>query len=588
LLAGAALASDIFTAFAIGGIFATVFIQGFGQSLTLHQQQSNKYSLPNWLRACLLLSAIFGIFIVGLVQLPINQPMLFSKPTIFWQALGMSLIGGLIMLWAHLIRLRNLQRGSNQDMFAADALVNMMIVLFVPGVYFLFGPKGFSFLYLCSAILSLLVYRISDPFRITWFSKNGFSDTLNIAIAFFIAVPIFITLENGLFRSTEFIYDSMSSLLKLPMPVSLFFCFLAILLLGNFHRATIAISAIFLFYMAMMISTVLTSSFDPQLEKAKLLLLMQYLAPTFGLVLGMMYGWNEGDRRYLEKTMLIVFLCIVPAQLFATAMQETHLLTPYIYFMSIYQHLQYVPTVMAGIFLLGLYSLWSFSNWRTLLLISTPLFAIYIATSGSMMAALLALVGCVAFPFIKSKDGAGVSYFFNKLSILVLAIFGVFLKMVWTLAAGSSYMAYTSKFQGGKLVNLAERLDIWYFYTSEIISNKFTFLFGHVNPPPRNIFPSAHNYFLDLAYNFGVIPALIMLGLIIITLVKICRCLTDILVSPQIFVLVMIVIFFILDNLIKVGFRQPYPGILSFFLWGVLLIRLSKMHGLKDNIVNKI
>jgi hypothetical protein len=378
----------------------------------------------------------------------------------------------------------------------------------------------------------------------------------------------------------------MSSLLKLPMPVSLFFCFLAILLLGNIHRATLVLTTIFLFYMAMMVSTVLTSSFDPQLEKAKLLLLMQYLAPTFGLVLGMMYGWNEGDRRYLEKTMFIVFLCIVPVQILAMVIQGTSLLTPYIYVISIYQHLQYVPTLMASIFLLGLYSLWNFSYWRMLLIISSPFFGMYIASSGSMMAILLALVGCFVFPFFHSKDSADKGQFFIKSSILIVGIFSALLRMAY--APGSGTEAYAQKFEGGKLVNLSERLDIWHFYASQFFSDKYTFLFGHASPPARNIFPSAHNYYLDLAYNFGAIPTLIMFGLIVITLVKIRRCLADILASPQIFALAMIVMFLILDNLLKVGFRQPYPGILSFFLWGVLLIRLSKMYRLKDSVVNKI
>jgi len=30
----------------------------------------------------------------------------------------------------------------------------------------------------------------------------------------------------------------------------------------------------------------------------------------------------------------------------------------------------------------------------------------------------------------------------------------------------------------------------------------------------------------------------------------------------------------LIDNSLKVGFRQPYPGIIMFFLWGVLLNRL--------------
>lgn len=585
LLAGASLASDMFTAFAIGGIFTSIFVQGFGQSLTLHQQQTNNYSLPNWLRASLWLIAISGALVVALAQISMSHPMLLGKTTIFWQALGLSLIGGLIMLWAHLIRLRNLQSSNHQDIFAADAFANMMIVLFVPFIYFLFGPNGFSSLYLCSAILSLLVYRISDPLRGTWISNNKFSNSISIAIAFFIAVPIFFTLDGGLFRSAEFVYDSMSSLLKLPIPISLFFCFFGIVLLGNFQRATQVITVIFLFYMTMMASTVITSSFDPQLEKAKLLLLMQYLAPTFGLVLGMIYGWNDDKRLYFEKTMFILLLCIVPAQLLGMAIQGVTLLTPHIYIFSIYQHLQYVPTIMASIFLLSLYSLWSFSNWRIAIIVFTPFFGVYILSSGSMMAALLVLIGCASFPFWNSKDRLCQNQLIVKLSILVEVICAPLFKMV--LAPGSG-VGYTQKFESGKLVNFTERLDIWNFYFTQIVSNEFVFLFGHANPPARNIFPSAHNYYLDLAYNFGIIPTLIMLGLIVITLVKIRRHMADIWASPRIFSLAMIVIFFILDNLIKVGFRQPYPGILSFFLWGVLLVRLSKIQILKDGIPNKI
>ncbi|MEY4495558.1 MAG: hypothetical protein RL744_622 [Pseudomonadota bacterium] len=584
LLAGASLASDMYTAFAIGGVFTSIFIQGFGQSLTLHQQRSNNYATPNWLRIGLWLIALSGLLIVGVAQLPINQSILFGKPTIFWQALGLSLMGGLLMLWAHLIRLRNIQHDSHRDVFAADALVNMLIVLFVPGVYFLFGQNGFSFLYLCSGILSLLVYRISDPLRVTWSSKKGFSDSFNIIVAFFIAVPIFFTLEAGLFRSDQFVYDSMSSLLKLPLPVSLFFCYLAIILLGNFHRATLALTVIFLFYMAMMVSTVLTSSFNPQLEKAKLLLLVQYLVPTFGLVLGMIYGWNEDHKHHLAKTMFFVFLCIVPAELLSTFILGTSLLTPYIYLISIYQHLQYVPILMASLFLMGLYSLWSTPKWRMLILIISPFFGVYVYASGSMMACFLSLIGCAIFPFLNIKNDPGGSQFFAKSSVFVLAVCSAILRKVWIPGSTS---AYSQKFEGGKLVNLSERFDIWDFYLTQIISDKFVFLFGHSAPPARNIFPSAHNYYLDLAYNFGAIPTLIILGLIVITLVKIRSHIMEIFTSPHIFALAMIVIFLILDNLLKVGFRQPYPGILSFFLWGVLLIRLNKLQISKNSIPNK-
>ena len=40
-----------------------------------------------------------------------------------------------------------------------------------------------------------------------------------------------------------------------------------------------------------------------------------------------------------------------------------------------------------------------------------------------------------------------------------------------------------------------------------------------------------------------------------------------------------VVVFFLLfvDNFVKVGMRQPYPGIVAFFLWGILLSRLGAL-----------
>jgi hypothetical protein len=48
------------------------------------------------------------------------------------------------------------------------------------------------------------------------------------------------------------------------------------------------------------------------------------------------------------------------------------------------------------------------------------------------------------------------------------------------------------------------------------------------------------------------------------------------LASPSLLGLALVVLFILfVDNSLKVGLRQPYPGIISFFLWGVLLSRLS-------------
>ena len=39
----------------------------------------------------------------------------------------------------------------------------------------------------------------------------------------------------------------------------------------------------------------------------------------------------------------------------------------------------------------------------------------------------------------------------------------------------------------------------------------------------------------------------------------------------------LVAFFIFIDNFFKVGFSQPYPGMMMFFLWGVLLARLDSI-----------
>ena len=101
-------------------------------------------------------------------------------------------------------------------------------------------------------------------------------------------------------------------------------------------------------------------------------------------------------------------------------------------------------------------------------------------------------------------------------------------------------------------------------------------LFGHAERPDRETSPSAHNFYLDLVYNFGIFALLPWLFLLSRTGKLMWGVIRDRTATTDLYWLLGSVAFFILvDNSLKVGFRQPYPGILMFFLWGVLLSRLA-------------
>lgn len=123
-------------------------------------------------------------------------------------------------------------------------------------------------------------------------------------------------------------------------------------------------------------------------------------------------------------------------------------------------------------------------------------------------------------------------------------------------------------------INLQERFSDWMLFGRPIFSSPSSFFFGH-QPMNRTVKTSAHNYYIDLAYNFGVIALLPILVLLIYTARLLWQQRKTVIESRQLLWLALLVSFLLLiDNNFKVTLRQPYPGIFVFFLWGLLLARL--------------
>lgn len=123
----------------------------------------------------------------------------------------------------------------------------------------------------------------------------------------------------------------------------------------------------------------------------------------------------------------------------------------------------------------------------------------------------------------------------------------------------------------------------WNFYLTEIFDNFRSFWLGHASAPDRNKFPSAHNYYLDFIYNFGFLAVLPLLGMVAFTVYSAVRNTFRIWASPEVLGVMGVVLFFVLaDNMLKVGMRQPYPGIITFFLWGIVISACIEMRREKN------
>jgi len=358
-----------------------------------------------------------------------------------------------------------------------------------------------------------------------------------------------------------------------------------IALLGNYRQAKLGLGMIFGSFVLMVLSIVATSYSNPSEQQAKIILLVQYILPMFGLVLGMMYE-EHGRKKYLfEKATLSLITVLVPIQLVATWMQGHTMLTPYLYLFSIYQHLQYVPIVVACSYVVGLYGLWEQPRWRRILITLAPVIGFYAMASASLLAVGVVVTGCISFLVYRvvidtGERGRSGEWIVATLALVSAPIYHFVERFhhYWFSWAKAGYLYESSKFADSRMTNISDRFGSWSYYLNHIFGDLSTFLFGHSSPPDRNVSTSAHNYYLDYIYNYGVIASFAIIGMVVFTVLRLYQIRKFVLLSPPMMGLSIVVMFLLVpDSLVKVGMRQPYPGIFAFFLWGLLLSRIESL-----------
>lgn len=398
------------------------------------------------------------------------------------------------------------------------------------------------------------------------------------SVAAALLFPLFIQISGGIYNNPEIVVDSGGVLARLPLPLSLITCLLGVVVfLGNWRRAVVGVMFIAAFVVAMVISVLFAGTgFD--IEQRKVLLAAQFLLPTVGLVLGLLL---RDQHNMIARGFMWVLALLVPFQLIAGWWQKTLTLTQYLYVFSIYQHFQFVPVVFVMAYAMVMVFLWD--QYKPLLRFLALVMGLYVIASASFLAIGLYSGFTVLFVLRKIFQlKAG-----RVLGLLVLAagmLAAVLVVALYYSAAKANtsivgdYGQYLGKFQTlaeGKMpTNIEERLADWRMYGGWIGESGKTLLFGHVAPPPREVRTSAHNWYLDLVYNFGLVSALPVLALIAFTTLLVWR--SRSMLPEETFWLAGFVAFMVLvDSNFKVTLRQPYPGIFAYFLWGLLLSRLQ-------------
>jgi len=579
LLAGKTIGGMLFSAYAIGGMLNSVYTYALGPSLAMQGVRggaSGEARVTYWV--VLALTVVGGLCVfLSLIGSPDD-----SSATLFLMTIGFSLIGGGIMILAQRRRIRIVQI-KKESVFVPDVFANILIIATVPFAFYMFGRDILAVLFLWNACLTYAIYAF-PTFNGQWIENTHRGKRLSVLskglnrpsvqawLLFFLILPVFFQLGGGIFASPDMLFDSRSMLTRLPLPVAVIACLTGIALLIRFKDVQLSAGVLFTLFTSMALSTFIVSAGSDSSELGKFTFLLQFILPVFALFLGQSYVRPGKPEFRFEAIFLYVLVLIVPLEVLATLVQETGLLTPYLYVFSIYQHLQYLPVIFVGLYFLAAVSLYEHRHMRALLLFLAPFIGIYASASTSILAMLMVLVGDTIVAFLLVRRGYG------RFALIVAALSVAFL---------SGYLManpkITYKFDLTRLdhtgqdmpVNVQDRLQYWKIYWDGITESPKTFVFGHAQRPDRQLVPSAHNYYLDLVYNFGFVALLPLIYLIIYTLNRLFQRWKTGFLPLDLLGLAALVLFFVLiDNSLKVGFRQPYPGIIMFFLWGVLLSRL--------------
>jgi O-antigen ligase/polysaccharide polymerase Wzy-like membrane protein len=433
------------------------------------------------------------------------------------------------------------------------------------------------------------------------FKKNCMYVKPDLMQAFILGLfffPLFFQLSGEIFTSTDFGYDSQGLLLQLPLPIASVFCFIGIAFLLRLEKAHLCTSVIFTIFMMMMLSTIISSVDVGKTELAKFIFLVQFILPMFALILGNLYLKPESNYLRVEAVVIYMLLIIIPLEVTATVLHQNDTLSPDLYIFSLYQQTQYLPVIFIGLYFFAAASLYEKSRLGYLVLFLAPWMGIYLAISQSRLAIVLAVVGIIIFILGAYKNNKiERSLTLVLLLIVSLTIYYPVITLTKTDSlqveqalqttkeamalndGGGQEGSYKNKITAGLTEGLKERFFYWEYYGKRIIESPKILFFGHQSRPERNKF-HAHNYYLDLIYNFGVVSALPFFYLIFVTIRNFWRITEADLLTKDLVMLSFIVGFFVLtDSLFKVSFRQPYPGMMVFFLWGLLLARLSEVDG---------
>lgn len=350
------------------------------------------------------------------------------------------------------------------------------------------------------------------------------SKFIPLLVGFGVVLPMFFTLSGGLYRSSAVLTDSGGVVNALPLPISILTCGVAVLcFLPRILEAKSALWTIFWMIFTLVISYFLAGEPDVRSDR-KSLAFLQTILPFAGLLVGQLL---KDTSNYVAKSFLVVLILVVPFQLFGSMgdspwLNEGSFLSDQVGFFTIYSHIQFVSLIFVCAFVFFISQL--FDDYKSWSLVLCALMFFYVLKSWSFLTMGAFICFLFAFLFFRGYLKAlNIKHCLAVIVFIVLTSVGLATSfdgeggqkgLLWNIT-GASYSKIRPLIDGKMPQNLQERIDDWRRFGGGVLEGPKTFFVGHAQPMPREVRSSAHNWYIDTAYTFGIVAVIPVLGLLL-------------------------------------------------------------------------
>ncbi len=551
-------AGELFTAFALGGVIPSILGQALGPTL-LTQYGNVLRALKKTLALILLIAALGTLLTIISIVTPYWLAGAEWSQSWFL-AIGLSLVGGALMTIAVLMRARFIHMGQ-QLVLGPDLVANALLLIALYPLSVVFGDRGLTGFYLLSAVVNVLYFY---GFTRGLSRTKEVTSSIQGCIVAVLLFPVFFLLNGHIFRGQLTEYANVERILNLPIPLAVIAVFLGVAMIANYaviKRSMLCLlSTIFL-----AILIVALRAGDSQSSHVNLNIVWpQIVLPMMGLLLGEMYVTEKAWKTVAQVATAVV-LTVLSMQHVAAWLQGDHLAGPSIFLFDIYQYFIYFPSITVSLTIFALFALWH-TGERTRIALSCLLIlvVIQVVAVASLTGAAVLTIGVSLLAAYHWQD----RQLRRPLLGAVLVSLGV--SVIYALALGATH-SWTILHASQDVRN-----EQWQFFANAIIEAPQILLIGSDVPLDRDLHPSAYNYWLDVIYRLGVLPLIPLLTLLVLIARNVWQQRLIILKFPLCIGTTFIVFnLFIIESMFGAGLRQPYSGLISFFILGLLIAQLK-------------